>query len=466
MTTDLSENERRPDRSSRSRRAILAGITTAASVAVAGCQNLPWDDDDSTASYTSDEASQVLESERPEIEWPVPVEPEPSELEDALERADSLVSEIPDPLEEGHVPNGVIREAIAEDRTEAMAAREEAVDAAGPAQYHALRDARELHETARAAATAWLAIDADRDDLLRELRDERDAVQSVIDDHREALAYHGIDTDSGRLRAALYTYQRESDLERADRTVDRWSVHKSNDVLEIGESAGDLEFATTTTRIWEHFEDQYTREFGGDDSDDLEAVFERALERSSARAEEAAFPSQDGDSAEWYDAVGLEEFDHRPLEFVVSRAGSSVHRAHDRMDDALDTGSLGSGLHHALEFEQRLRGFERFRDWLAARDGAGPTDSDEIRAERDATLEAADAALEAVPANEPSLGAYRLAETLQELAWADDTIARDADREPNNNVRLDEEFGEYARLRAELEALPEAVDAFRDRLLE
>ncbi len=353
-----------------------------------------WDDDDSTASYTSDEASQVLESERPEIEWPVPVEPEPSELEDALERADSLVSEIPDPLEEGHVPNGVIREAIAEDRTEAMAAREEAVDAAGPAQYHALRDARELHETARAAATAWLAIDADRDDLLRELRDERDAVQSVIDDHREALAYHGIDTDSGRLRAALYTYQRESDLERADRTVDRWSVHKSNDVLEIGESAGDLEFATTTTRIWEHFEDQYTREFGGDDSDDLEAVFERALERSSARAEEAAFPSQDGDSAEWYDAVGLEEFDHRPLEFVVSRAGSSVHRAHDRMDDALDTGSLGSGLHHALEFEQRLRGFERFRDWLAARDGAGPTDSDEIRAERDATLEAADAALE------------------------------------------------------------------------
>lgn len=338
----------------------------------------------------------------------------------------------------------------------------------GADRYHALRDAREQHEVAREAATAWLAIDADRDDFLRELRDEYDAAQSALDDLRAEPEYRGEDTDAGRLRATLYAFQREGDLQHAERTLNRWEAHEDDDVLEIGEAAGDLEFETTTTQIWTHFDERYASEIADGDGDHyLEAVFEDTLEQSIERANEADFPSQDGESEAWYEAVGLDGFDGtRSLESVIWQAGSSIHQAHESMEDTLEAETFGLGLQRALEFEQSLRGFERVRDRIADGDVEAPDDSDEIRAQRAAALEAAQTARDAVPLDEPSLGAYRLAETLQELSWTDDAVARAASRDPEMNVTLTDEYGEYAKYQAELEALPAAVEAFRDRLLE
>ncbi|NGM70888.1 transposase [Natronolimnobius sp. AArcel1] len=468
MTGKKLGGESHTPHSSRTRRQLLAGLAAATSTAVAGCQSLPGFGDESTPTYTPAEADTVLESDGPTLEWPVPVEPDADALEDALERTDTLIDEIPEPLEESHIPNGVIRETIDENRLEAMAGRDEAADTVGADRYHALRDAREQHKVAREAATAWLAIDADRDDLLTELRDEYDAVQSALADRRAEPEYRGEDTDAGRLRATLYAFQRDGDLQHAERTLNRWDVHEADDVLEIGESAGDLELGTTTTRIWAHFDERYASGIADGDGDHyLEAVFEDTLEQSIERANEADFPSQDGESEAWYEAVGLDGFDGtRSLESVIWQAGSSIHQAHESMEDTLEAETFGLGLQRALEFEQSLRGFERVRDRIADGDVEAPDDSDEIRAQRAAALEAAQTARDAVPLDEPSLGAYRLAETLQELSWTDDAVARAASRDPEMNVTLTDEYGEYAKYQAELEVLPEAVEAFRDRLLE
>ncbi|AEH37918.1 hypothetical protein [Halopiger xanaduensis] len=442
------------------RRQFLAGLAAASGVAVAGCADLPLLGDESTT-FTASDADAVIADATPTVEWPAPVRPSSSALEDARDRIDDLLADVPESLGPDDVPNGVVRESIVENREEAVRARDEADRATGREKYHAFRGTRDGRETARAALTTLLAIEEDTDALVDELADEREAVQSAVRERLDGIDYRGDDTEDGRRRAALYYQQLESDLVRAQRLLERWSADPGMNVVELGEAAGELEFATATVAVWDHLADRYENDTTGAD---LESVFDSALERSIDRAEAVEFPEQDGE--EWYDAVGLEELDDGRLELTVWHAGREVTDARERMEEGRTNGNVGTGLHGAVQFEQAFRAFEHLRDRIAAESVAPPDDVDAIRAERDRALESAVAAREQVPVADPSLGAYVLGETLQSFEWTDESVRRYATHDPEVVVSLSREYGEYARLQAELAALPDAVTAFRERLTE
>lgn len=449
-------------RSVTGRRKFVAALGAVSGVALAGCSALPWTDDTETATHFSPtEVETVLEDEPAvDYEWPVPVTPTESALEGELERVDDLLAELPPELGPDEIPNGVVRESIVDDRDEAVDDRDEAAAATGEDTYHAIRDARGIRETARNGATAWLAIDADVTELVAELHEERDAVRPQVRDRLESTEYRGTDSDAGRLRAALYAYQRERDFDRVDATLERWRVSERDDVLELGEAAGDLEHATATVDVWDHLDDRYEDRL--EDGTDLASAFEDTLERSIDAAD---FPERDDDFLE---KIGLGDLDDQQLEWFLWQASRPAETAADGMASARDDGRLGTGLYHALSFEVAHRAFETIRDRIEAGEGSEESIED-VRDERQEALAAADRAREAVlvgePLTAPSLGAYVLAETLRSLEWADDGIRRAADTDPDANVSLHSEYRDYVRVRAELEALPDAVERFRERLL-
>lgn len=442
------------------RRQFLAGLAAASGVAVAGCAELSLMGDESPT-FTASDADAVLTDATPTVKWPAPVQPASSALEDARDRIDNLLADVPESLGPDDVPNGVVREAIVENRDEAVRIRDEADQATGREQYRTFRTTRDGRRSARTALTTLLAIDEDADALVDELADEREAVRSAVRERLDGIDYRGDDTEAGRRRAALYYQQLESDLVRAERLLERWSADPGMNVVELGEAAGELEFATATVAVRDHLADRYGRDT---DAADLESAFEDALERSIDRAEAVEFPEQDDE--EWYDAVGLEELDDDRLELTVWHAGREVTDARERMEGGRTNGNAGTGLHGAVQFEQAFRAFEHLRDRIAAGSVAPPEDVGGIRAERDRALESAVAAREQVPVADPSLGAYVLGETLQSFEWTDESVRRYTTRDPEVVVSLAREYGEYARLQAELAALPDAVTAFRERLTE
>ncbi|RKD97105.1 hypothetical protein [Halopiger aswanensis] len=453
------------------RRGFLAALAAGGSVAIAGCgsTDLPWEDDAAPSFTAADAETLLADLTGPTIEWPAPVQPTRGALEDELERIDSLLESVPSSLTADDVPNGVVREEIADDRDEAREIRDRVSaesDDSDPAanRYRRLRETRGARDAARAAATALTAIDADRAQLVGELEDEHEAVRPTIRDRRAATDYRGVDTDSGRLRAALYWHRREDDLGWAEHVLEQWTVDPAASVVDIGDAAGELEFATATARVWDHFDGRYAADI--DDAAtgpiDLESAFDTALERSIDRADETGFPSQDGE--EWYEAVGLDDLEDQRRRLFAWDIGRRVEDAREGMTDARDDGDLATGLARALEFEQTYRAFETVRDRLQDGAIATPETIDEIRTERTAALEAATAAREEFPPDVPSPGAFRLAETLRSLSWVDDNVRRAADNDPDVVVSLGEEVGNYARVRAQLEALPAAVTALRERL--
>ena len=443
------------------RRRFLAGLAAGAAVVGAGCNGRPWDDDEAGATtFTRSEADSVLDEPAPAVDRPVPVEPTPKSIENERSRVDDLLAAVPDSLGPEDVPNGVVRASIADRRDSALEYRTETVDATGAERYHALRTARDAREAARASATTLAAIDADREELLSELADERRALRSTLESRLEEVAYRGEDDADGRLRGALFYADLEDDLETAERRVDRWDVDAASNVIDVGAGAGDLEFVTATTTVWNHCIDRY--ESVTDDRVDLESAFVDALDASVDRADGVDLPDQGED--DWLEALVDGEVEQGFDQTLLWDAVRPVYRGEDRLRDALEDGRLGPGLAAALRFEQEYRAFEVVRDRFEDGELTAPETIDTIRTQRTAAISAAESATEAV--TRPSLGVARLADTVRSLEWTDEAIRRQADGDPEVNVTLGSEYSEYACLRARLEVLPGAVEAFRDRLLE
>ncbi|MFC4541662.1 hypothetical protein ACFO5R_06955 [Halosolutus amylolyticus] len=450
-----------------SRRRFLAGLATASGIAVAGCADLPWEDEGASTGFSRSDAEEILadsEPAVPDVVRPVPVEPAAKALDAQRTRVDDLLSDVPDAIPADDVPNGVVRESIADRRDSAIEYRDEAADASGADRYHALRTLGRARKSARASATTLAAIEAETEALLAELSDERTAVESAVDDRCDGIAYRGEDGDDGRLRAALFFAELERDLQRASHRVGRWSVDDTATVIDLGGAAGDLEFATATTAIWDHCTDRYAADTG--DRVDLEPVFADALETSADRAGAVDLPDQDGD--DWLSTLVDGEVDTGFDQTVLWEAVRPVYDARDGLRDADGIDSTGrnlaNGLRDALRFEQEYRAFERVRDRFEAGELARPDSIDPIGSERTAAISAAESAAEEL--TRPSLGTDRLTETIRTLSWTDDKIRRKADGDPGVVVSLAGEFGEYVCLRARFEVLPEAVDAFRGRLLD
>ncbi|THE65004.1 transposase [Salinadaptatus halalkaliphilus] len=442
-----------------SRRRALAGVAAGVTTALAGCTGLLEDEAGSTT-FAASEVEPILSPSAPDPEWPVAVTPESRALEAATDRIDELLAAVPDSLEPADIPNGVVREEIQTARDEAAATRSDVADAAGRDGYHALRESRGGREHARKAATVLGAIDADTNALVDDLEDERTDIEAAVADHLADITYRGPDTVDGRRRAALYAYRCESDLMRVETTLERWQTTPDLDVLELGDDGATLEFAAATTAIWDYFDAQY--EGATDEPVTLESTFEDALERANERTEAVEIPDQSRD--DWFEAIGVGDLDNTQLEFFLWDAGRPIDRARDGIDDALREGHLATGLSHALELEHATRAFAVVRDRVDGGFHVSPDSIEDVRTEREAAIEAAEAAQEELSLTAPSLGAYRFAETLESLGWVDSSVARGADNDPDVNVTLGDELGDYARIRAEFEVFPAALEAFRERL--
>ncbi|MBZ6496737.1 hypothetical protein [Natrinema longum] len=445
------------NRQSTDRRRFLAGLTAVSGVAVAGCSSLPWIDDETSGSFPVSEVASVLSPPAPRIDGPVPVQPDASAIETALERVDELVAPIPDPLTAEAVPNGVVRESITDARDEAGESRAEAADATGPALYHALRDLRGGRASARQAMTTWAAIDDET--LTADLEDEYSDLQPRVRDQHTSLAYRGNATDDELLRSALYYSRLEAALNRAVESLRRWGLDGSATVIDTGEAAADLESAAATASGWEHLADRYEATL--EEPVDLESILRGALERCVDHADGVAFPAQDDD---WFDEIGVGDIDETYLEHILWRTGGAVTDERERMETAVSDGDLGTGLYHAVRFEQAFRAFEVVRDRIADGSVSLPETLADVRDERETAIGAAETARDEL--TDPSPGALALAETGQRLEWTDQSVRRVADTDSDAVTSLNSEYGDYVRVRASLEVLPEAVDAFRSRVLE
>ncbi|ELY76358.1 hypothetical protein [Natrinema gari] len=444
-----------PNRRSTHRRRFLAGLVTASGVAVAGCSTLPWTDEESNGTFAASKIDGILTTAVPLVEKPIPVQPDASAVDDALKRVDELLASVPDPLTAEAVPNGVVRESITDARDEASGIRAGAADTTGAASYHALRDLRGARAEARQARATWAAIDDET--LTADLADEHGELQPRLRDQRTSITYRGSADDL--LRSILYYSQLEAALERAVGSLTQWAIDETATVIDIGEAAGELESAAATADVWEHCARRYEATL--DDPIDLESVLIDALERCVDHADSVEFPTQDDD---WFDEVGVGDIDESYIEHILWRTGGAVADELEGMKTAVSDGDPGTGLRHAVRFEQAFRVFEVVRDRIAAESVTLPETIDDIRTEREAAIEAAETARNELTA--PSPGALALAETVQRLGWADRSVRRKADADPDAVVSLTSEYGNYVRVRASLEVLPEAVDAFRSRVLE
>ncbi|WP_222919063.1 hypothetical protein [Natrinema sp. SYSU A 869] len=173
------------------RRQFLAGLAAIGGATVAGCNGMPWSDD-TGSTFTAADAAAVVTDSSPPIEWPVPVVPAASAVDEGLERVDTLLADVPDPLDAETVPNGVVREAIRDGRNSARKHRAEAAAATGDELYHALHTTRDARENARVATTTFAAIDDEAlvepilDERYRDRLDEPADMSSVFDAALEA----------------------------------------------------------------------------------------------------------------------------------------------------------------------------------------------------------------------------------------------------------------------------------------
>lgn len=449
------------------RRGFLAGLATASAVAIAGCNDMPWDDESTSTAYPAQEAATILTAEAPDPDPPAPIDPAPAALESALVRVIDLLEAVPDPLEAEHVPNGEIREsidrtredardALAEYTTDGTLASIDPADLSPGERYHAFRATVDARESAREAAVAYAAIEDDSID--DDLRAERDDVVD-LDARLSALTYRGTDTDEGRLRAALVAATAESDLERAARRVDRVSIDGAVTVLDLGEVAGRLEHAAATDDVHTHLAERYEESL--DEPTDLADVFERVVTDAVDYGDELGLPDRDDDR--WVDdLVEADLEDDRLLEWIVYDAVRPLYRARDDLAMAADDGRLGDGLEAALRLETHRRAFDRVRERAEDGELGHPVAVADIRAERESAIEGAEDALESITG--PSPGAELLASTLEKLGWLDDRIERRLERSPDSNHSLGSEYREYVGLDAQLSVLPDAVTAYRGSL--
>ncbi|ARS91546.1 hypothetical protein [Natrarchaeobaculum aegyptiacum] len=450
------------------RRGFLAGITAVSSVAVAGCNGLPWEDESTSTAFPAEEAATILTADAPAPDPPAPIDPSPEALESALERTVDLLAAVPDPLEAEHVPNGEIREEIdraREDATDALTdytddgtvAAIDPTDLSADDRYHAFRATVDARESAREAAVAYAAIDDES--IADELRTEHGDVAD-FEGGLTALEYLGEDTDVGRLRGALVATTAESDLERAARRVEHVSIADATTVLDLGEAAGGLEHAAATDDVHTHLDERY--EDSLESPTDLSDVFERVVTDALDYADELDLPDSYDDS--WVDdLVDADLEDDHLLERLVYDSFWPLYQARDDLAEAADEDRPGDGLDAALRLETHRRAFERVRERIDDGELGHPLSAEDIRAERESAIEAAEDALESITG--PSPGSELLASTLEELEWLDDRIDRRIERSPDTNHSLGSEYRDYVSLDARLSVLSDAVRSYRGSLL-
>jgi hypothetical protein len=426
------------------RRRVLAGLGAAAVASLSGCSLLETADDEPPR-FSSTDVETILSTSISDPQRPAPVTLSTSALDDGLNRCSELIDTVPESISVEQIPNGAIRDEIATLRSDAVDARDAVRDESRP--FDGLLALREARETAREAATAYAAV---QNDLVRDVEAARREARTAVGTRLAQVGYAGDD----RGRTLLVAYRIEQSLLDARRRVNRGFRTPAPTVLDVGELAGDVEYAAATLGASDTIAQRHTATV--DEPTDFTAQTSAALETTLRSLSRADLPDADTTAQE----VFGQELTRPERQYLFQEALRGVNRWRDDLSSALTAGRFASGIDHAIRLERDARALDTVIQRIDDDDVPELASVDPIRDEREAAIEAA----EAIPVSptEPSLASDVVARSLQRLVWIDRELELYIQRDTES--RLQREYARYVYLRAQFEALPTAIEAVRDRI--
>lgn len=427
-----------------SRRGLLGTVGSGLLGATAGCLDLEFlGSDESPRRFDADELEPILSQDVPDVVRPAPVQPSEAAVEDALDRFDTLLTTVPDPLSADDVPNEAVRREINRGQEIALRRREELAESTD--RFRTLHRSIRTREYAGEAATAFEAVEGDRSRANVEAA--REVVQTRLEQRRGAVDHVGDEPQ----RTLLLEYRLEYELSLAERRLDERTVEDTTGALAVGELGGVVERARAAASFAAELDRRHEERLENEGS--FADSFETALDRCLDSIDTADIPDESTDlvDADVSETIGEKVAFEGAIPFV---------NAAEWTTEAASNGETATALQNALAFERNRRAYETIRDRIE--DGAHRSleTVDDVRSVRESALEAA----VDVPFSpeEPSLAGDFLARGYERLRRIDARIQQTIDDDWESS--LSSEYADYVVIGAQVEALPEAVAVLEGRL--
>lgn len=436
-------NATRPERTSRPGRTTRRGfLALAGAAALAGCST-PGD------MLGSDEPKidggairDALERDPPTVPETIPVDVEQKRLDETAERARNDLSSVPAPFDVSEIPNGRIRADLNRMHEDATAELGRAQSADSPAEsMDRLRGAR---ARAREVAAAWEAIDAGltRDDVRETIPEVRDDFEAF----RRRWRYVGDEP----IRAVLAHAHVEDLVASAGRRLGSAGERHRGDPegpLSVGAFAGWVERARAALDDAEYVYDRYRSSLDAARGvgEGLKTAGESLVETVDERRSELPNGTP-GDPSSFVER----DVEGTPAGYALSDLYQSIDYAH-RLEDERATGQRANVVLSAHETLVRVRAFESLRERVERGDHATVEDASDVRAIREAAIDAVE---EAAAADAHPRLDRRILRVARDFEYVDRELARydEGDRvSPDSLVR---DLGDYVLVETIARATP------------
>ncbi|MFC6954482.1 hypothetical protein [Halorubellus litoreus] len=429
-----------------SRRGFLSalGATTAtgAVAALAGCSTLSNDGSDRVTFHAS-ELPDVDDHPVVAVGATYPTSVPRSHRRDAQIRANDALEDVPTPLGARRVPNGHVREHLADAVTEARNRLDEALRA--PTPRETLESLRAARAHARYASVGWDAIE---DGLtVAALEDEATDVAERAADAQHAMEYVGTDPAP----AVVVHASRERLLDEAG-SVSEDVSHGDVRVLRVAEFGEHVERATASLADARMIADRF-RDRQPDDAASLRPTIVDARQRLREEIESAVadLPSEDAAMT----VTGADIDDTR-----TERLLYELHFEATAGDPARSRHGPASGVLDAIRQLAAVRAYRAVRERVASGTRYEVTGADAVR---DAYATAHEA-LRAAPrrSDAPVLARAALRYAASSVRFADERLAQQSGELYSHDV--DDAYEQYVVQGAIAEATPVAVGTALDAL--
>ncbi|ELZ28244.1 hypothetical protein C475_05545 [Halosimplex carlsbadense 2-9-1] len=388
--------------------------------------------------------TRTADRDGPSVDHPLPVAVADAHVADSRERAHAMLDTVPLPLTTDDLPNGAMREAIADRAEHAREHLAEAVKATGTRER--LQLLAHARGPARAVEATWATVEGDL--TAADVRSARESVRADLRRFREGREYVGDPGDP--VRAVIVHALVGSWLRDADRhVVDEPDESSPVTPITVGERANEVEQARATLGDARHVGERFTESLSEPRS--LEATFTDARD-SLAETIDSRMTDTPAEHAELPDLVD----GGGDLEGTV--AGAALRELHGDLPyegEFVPAAELPGRILWQVETLAQIGGFETLRDRIAAGDHRTIESADDVEELRRAAAAAVEDAL-AESADE------RLARTeLATLASWFDYAADSLDLYGDDSVELErvaDDIALYRQIEVIAGAVPAAVD--------
>jgi len=424
----MSRDSERSRRRSRNlgRRRFLA-LTGAAGVSsLAGCADRVFGSDRET--IDGDALAELVDGDAPTVFETVPVDIEPSFVDDQRAVAESKLEAVPAPFDEEQIPNGVIRERLNGEYEAARDSIRTVSDAETP--YERLGHATRARTSAHEVLTGWRAIESAV--TVDDLRESQSAVGDDVDAFASRWSYVGDDP----VRAAVV----HAEIEREIRGARNWLSFREGaldradgNALEFGDLAVDIERARVDVAVGSYLFDRFRASLEAER--DRRERFERARETLRDRIETRKESLPD----ETDDPTSLVERDIDETAGVIALADLDRDARH-RSEPAFsggerDSPSLASAALAAANALVYLHAFERLHERIEDGDDLAVESVADVRSLRADALDAVRAARDADRGG--TIASAVLPRFAHEIRWTDDRLERSSGSVPVGSVARD-----------------------------